>query len=207
MSRIGILGASGNLGGQLLTQALAGGWEVHALTRDPGRIRKANEHLTVFQGDAERGEGLAPFVAGCRHVIYAVDSTHPADCVGHLVRAIGSRRLERVVLISRVGVGDSEAQVRKVSGWFASLAPRVQSALFKQMSAAEELLRLSGLPYSIFRATELTDDPPGKEVVATRATQAPPSRLGRADLARFIIHSLEEPAWTLQEVTVGARRH
>jgi putative NADH-flavin reductase len=207
MSKIGIVGASGQLGGHLITYALAAGYSVHALTRDPRRIRKANEDLTVYKGDAEKGEGLVSFVTGCRYVVYAANAGQPAEAVAHLVRAIGLKRMDRLVLVSRVGTGDSELQGRKVSGMLASFLPRMRKGLYAHMNEAEDLLRISGLPYSIFRATELTDEGGGHEVAVARANDAPPSRVGRADLARFIIHSLEEPSWNLQEVTVGSKRH
>jgi uncharacterized protein YbjT (DUF2867 family) len=207
MSRIAILGASGNLGGLLLTYALGAGWQVHALTRDPRRIRKANENLTVYKGDLERGEGLESFVTGCRFVLYAVTSAHTAECMAQLVRAIGWKKMDRLVFVSRLGVGDSDIQARKASGMLASLMPRVRRGLYDDIGHAEELLRLSGLPYSIFRTTELTDDAPGHELAAVKAqSDELPSRVGRADLARFIIQSLEDPGWNLQEVTVGTRR-
>jgi uncharacterized protein YbjT (DUF2867 family) len=207
VSRIAILGASGNLGGKLVDAALGAGWQVHALTRDPRHIRKANENLTIYKGDLELGEGLESFVAGCRFVICAVTSSRTAECMAHLVRAIGWKKMDRLVFVSRLGVGDSELQARKASGMLASLMPRVRKGLYDDLGHAEELLRLSGLPYSIFRTTELTDDPLGHELAAVDAqTEAPPSRVGRADLARFILQSLEEPNWNLVEVTVGTRR-
>lgn len=206
MSKIGIVGASGHLGGHLISTALGAGFAVHALTRDPRKIRKANENLTVYKGDAEKGEGLVSFVTGCRYVIYAASPAHPAEAVSHLVRAISFKRMDRLVLVSRVGTGDSVEQSRKVSGMLASFLPRVRKGLYEHMTEAEDLLRVSGLPYSIFRATELTDEGVGRQVAVARADERPPSRISRADLAHFIIHSLEDAAWNMREVTVGTRR-
>jgi uncharacterized protein YbjT (DUF2867 family) len=207
LSRLGIVGASGNLGGELVSQALDLGLRVNALTRDPRHIQKANENLTIYKGDLEHGEGLEAFVTGCRFVLFAASSHQAATCMANLVRAIGWKKVDRLVLVSRLGVGDSEHQSRKASGMLASFMPRVRKSLFDDIGHAEELLRVSGLPYSIFRATELTDDAHGAELVAVTAqSEELPSRVGRADLARFILQSLEDPVWNLQEVTVGARR-
>lgn len=207
MSRIAILGASGQLGDHLVNFALGAGWQVHALTRDPRRIRKANENLTIYKGDLEEPAGLESFLTGCRFVVYSVTAASTSQYMANLVQAIGFKKVDRLVFISRLGVGDSELQARKASGMLASVLPRVRKGLYGDMGHAEELLRLSGLPYSIFRTTELTDEPPGHELEAVTAeSDRPPSRVGRADLARFVIQSLEEPAWNLQEVTVGTRR-
>jgi uncharacterized protein YbjT (DUF2867 family) len=207
MSRLAILGASGNLGGHLLAGALASGWQVHALTRDPRSIRRANENLTIYKGDLERGEGLESFLSGCRFVVCAVTTAHAAACMAQLVKAIGWKKVDRLVYVSWLGVGDSEVQARKATGLLAPLRPLVRRSLYEDVGRAEALLRLSGLPYSIFRTTELTDEPPGQEVAAVTAkSEQLPASVGRADLARFILQTLEDPGWNLQEATVGTRR-
>lgn len=202
MSQIVILGASGKLGSHLLTEALDAGWLVHALSRDPSRIRRANERLTLYQGDAESGVGLEVAISGSRYVIFAVDSSHPADCVAHIIKAVGLKAIERLIFISRrVPVTGSLSSAGKL----ASLLPKVRRNISAELDRAAELLRLSGLPYCIFRATELTEEAPGHELVITRDSEAPPGPLSRADFARFIIHSLSDRAWNLKEVTVGTK--
>ena len=207
MSRIAILGASGHLGDLLLTEALDAGWLVSALARDPGRIRKANERLTLFQGDADRGQGLEAAVTGCRYIIYAVDSSRPSESVAHLVQAVGWKVVERIILVSRLeatGAGGRRTRGLRI---LRKLLPKpARRVLFGDVSHAEQLLRVSGLPYCIFRVVELTDEPHGQEVVVAEATEPPPGPVGRADLARFVIRSLGDRSWNLREVTVGAKQ-
>jgi len=101
MSKLAVLGASGRLGMQLIHQALSQDLEVHALTRDPKKVHGANERLTVFKGDLEKDLGVHEAVVGCKYVVSVVSSPHPSDCVAHLVKAIGMRKVERVVFVSR----------------------------------------------------------------------------------------------------------
>jgi uncharacterized protein YbjT (DUF2867 family) len=204
MSRIAILGASGQLGDHLLSEGLEAGWLVHALSRDPSKIRKTNERLTIFQGDTERGEGLEALVTGCRYIIYAVDSTRPEDCVAHLVHAVGWKVVERIIFVSRPGAATVSRTAKAVGALTAFLPKALQPA--QHNARAEELLRVSGLPYCVFRVTGLTDEPHGQELVITEGNEAPPGSVGRADLARFIIKSLGDRSWNLREVTVGAKR-
>lgn len=204
MSQIAILGDNGPLGNHLLSEALDAGWLVHTLSRDPGRVRKANERLTIYRGDAEKGEGLEALVTGCRYIICAIDSTHPGDCIAHLVHAVGWKMVERIIFVSRLSV-IARGRGGKTMGVLAALLPKVLRPSDND-ERAEELLRLSGLPYCVFRVVELTDEPHGQELIVTEGAETPPGPVGRADLARFIIRSLADRSWNLKEVTVGTKR-
>ena len=62
------------------------------------------------------------------------------------------------------------------------------------MASAERALRASGLPYTIVRATWLTDDPPGAhDLVLTQDPHAD-GMLARADLAATLVAAIERPA-------------
>lgn len=208
MSRVAVLGASGRLGSELVLRALQTGLSVNAFARDPKKVRHFNERLTVYQGDAATGAGLAAAVRGCAFVVSTLDSNEPvmSSALGHLLSVVKHPPLQRLVLVSRLGVGDSAGQVAQISGLLAPLAPKVQRPLYADLSKAEGLLRTSKVPWSLLRPTWLTDDVPSGEVVAVDAHAEPPSRISRAALARFIITVLEDPAWVGREATVGTKR-
>ncbi len=208
MARIAILGASGKLGDLLIGRALELGHQVQALTRDPRRIKRTNERLTVIQGDAETGEGLDAVVERCQFAVSALGSATPTieRCIAQLVRSLESiKRLERFVLISRLGVGDSRGQAAKVSGLLQSRLPVLLPPIYRDLGAAEGLVRVSRLPYTILRATRLTDDRPSGTAVWTRPSDPPPHRISRADLAHFVLDGLSDPGLLRQEITVGSR--
>jgi uncharacterized protein YbjT (DUF2867 family) len=62
------------------------------------------------------------------------------------------------------------------------------------MLAAEDALRASGLPYTIVRATWLTDDPPGSHALTLTQDPAADGMLSRADLAATLVAAIEDPA-------------
>lgn len=209
MPRIAILGGSGRLGDRLVGLALEGGYRVNVLTRNPANIQRHAEALTVSRGDAETGEGLGAAVRGCRLVVCAISSKKAviAQCTSNLVKELqGSPVLERFVFLSRVGVGDSREQGRKVSGVFQSYLPSVKPRLFEDLAAAEGVLRASSLPYLILRPTMLTDDIRQHQVVAVKADAETPGRIPRRELAAYIFRVLEAPGWTSGEFTVGTAR-
>jgi uncharacterized protein YbjT (DUF2867 family) len=206
MSRIAILGASSKLGQQLVGHALESEHRVSALTRTPNKIHRANEALSVFRGDAETGEGLSPALAGCTHVISAINSPQLARCTANLIAGLAGSRVQCWIFLSWVGAGDSAKQAQYTSGPLGAVMRRIERPLIDEISRAEGLVRTSGLPWVLMRATRLTDDV-GDKVIATTAVDQPPHRVGRSDLARFIVGAVEEPQWIHREVSVGAERH
>lgn len=208
MARIAILGATGKLGDHLIARALEQGFTVNALARDPRRIKRQNEKLTIIKGDAETGEGLDAAVEHCQYVISAVGSLFPVmeKCVTHLVpRLEGLKPLKRFVFISRLGTGETLQQSTRVSGPLQSRLPVLLMPLFKDINLAEKAIRESRLPYTIVRATRLTDDPPTDAVTMVGAHEPPPHRIGRADLARFVVGMLEWTEYHRSEMTVGTK--
>lgn len=208
MARIAILGASGRLGDHLVGRALELGHEVKALTRDPRRIRRQNEQLTVIMGDAETGENVDALVERCQFVICAIGSLMPVmeKCVTQVVRQLEPlKRLQRFVLISRLGAGDSRGQSAKVSGLLQSRLPTLLPPIFRDLNAAEGIVRVSRLPYTILRATRLTDDAPTGATVSALPTDPPPHRISRTDLAHFVLNAIEQPDLNRKELTVGSK--
>jgi putative NADH-flavin reductase len=206
MRRIAVLGATGKLGEVLVNRALASGFEVHGFARDPQKLQQRyNESLALYKGDAEIGEGLEAAVEGCRFVISAFDPQTPATAM-NVLKLLKTPPLGKLVFMSRLGVGDSLEQAKNASGLLTGLKPRLQKSVYQGFAEAEAVVRASALPWVILRAVALNDDHPGQEVVVADAKQAPPSRVARSDLSKFIMKMLDEPGWERREVTVGAKR-
>ncbi|MBK7862688.1 MAG: SDR family oxidoreductase [Archangiaceae bacterium] len=205
MAGVAIVGASGLLGEKLIARALERGHRVSALVRDATRVKRQAEQLTVFQIDTETGSGLEAGLERCQFVICAVGG-EVGRCVTQLVGELRKRKkgIERLVLLSRLGVAESRPQSALASGPLQALLPVLRPAIFRDIGEAEGVLRTSQLPYCIFRATRLTDDPVVGTVVAVPSAHAPPHRVSRKGLAHFIVDSLEQSEWVGREVTVGA---
>lgn len=202
MSKIAILGAGGRLGGRLVHEALDRELKVNALTRDPTRLHLANERCNVFKGDVETGEGVEAALAGCRWVVSAVSSPHPADFVSRLVRAHNVRKVERLVFVSRA---DDTVPVHGLKERLASVIGHRNRDVAREIAQAHELLELSGLAWLVLKTNGLTDDAGGKQVVSSEVGQARPGPVSRVDLARFIFGILDAPGWQFREVNVGTK--
>ena len=209
MSRIAILGASGRLGRHLVSNAIDRGLEVSALVRHPAKITIVNFNLTLIKGDVATGEGLEATLEGCRDVLCALGSRRPVmtACTRNLVRELRNvTSLRSFVFFSWLGAGDSAMQAKDVTEFRSVLARTTRKKMFKDISRAEEVVRTSGLPYLILRPTRLTDGGPTDSLVAVGHQQPAPGPVSRADLARFVFWTLDQPGWHAREVTVGSRR-
>lgn len=111
----------------------------------------------------------------------------PPDLEGnrHLIEAARAGGVRRFVLVSTIGAGDSRAA--------APLAARlVLGRLMKLKGEAEDLLRRSGLDWTIIRPGHLKDgDPRGRAVL--REDPALSGSVLRADVGVLIAGALEDP--------------
>lgn len=68
-----VLGASGGIGGAMVRQLLAEGWEVRAMKRGLGVARRESEGVEWVDGDALDARAVAQAAAGCGVIVHAVN--------------------------------------------------------------------------------------------------------------------------------------
>lgn len=199
------MGASGKLGQQLISEAIDDGYDVNALVRDPAKLRRGNELLQVFRGDARTGEGVDAVVKGCPYVVSALGASTPvmAECMSKVIPLLKGKWLKRFVFISWMGVGDSQAQELMDRGLITSIKRVAHKKMFEDIGRAEGLIRESGLPYVILRPTLMTDGPLTGQVEGVSASDKPPGAISRADVARYVVDLLDQPGWEKRELTLG----
>ncbi len=143
MALVLVTGGSGTLGRPLVARLLGAGHDVRVLSRQSSP--RLPEGATVVRGDLRSGEGLAAAVADVDVIAHCASSpfrhTRDTDVAGtrRLVAAAtaaGSSALPHLVYISIVGVD------------------RIPFAYYRQKYAAEQVVTESGLPWTIFRATQ-----------------------------------------------------
>lgn len=66
---IGVFGGTGQTGRHVLRHALARGYAVRVLARDPDKLNVEHDRLTVVQGDFENVAALQETIKGTTHVI------------------------------------------------------------------------------------------------------------------------------------------
>ncbi len=203
MRKLAVVGATGRLGEIVVNRALADGLEVHAFGRRLERLaQRFNDRLSAFHGDLLTGEGLQAAVHGCRFVVCAFELERPATAkaISHLLPLLKAPPLAKLVFISPWrSKAPAGGLVQRFSAWR-------RHDQNEDLDRAEQLLRASKLPWVILHTSGYVDAPAGKEVFATEATDAPPARVGRSALAKFIMELLHESAWQQREATVSGAR-
>jgi uncharacterized protein YbjT (DUF2867 family) len=179
--RLVVFGATGGTGRHIVEQALADGYDVVAVVRDPVRLAgpdRAGLHV-VIAGLGDRG-AVAAAIRGADAVVDALGapSTGPttlrADAARTIIAAMRDAGVDRLVTVSASGAhttGDSlpvRLVAKPVLGW-------ILRHVFADMRAMEEIVRASGLDWTIVLPPRLTDGPRTGRVA---------SRVGRTCAAR-----------------------
>ncbi|SEO23662.1 Uncharacterized conserved protein YbjT, contains NAD(P)-binding and DUF2867 domains [Halogranum amylolyticum] len=198
-STVLVAGASGGTGRRLLERLATTDVRVRALTRS---CRKVDDLEALGADEVVVGDLLDPADAataakGCDAVLCAVGTTPGlADLLGepvvddagvrNLVNAAVAADVDRFVLESSLGVGDSREQ--------APLGLRL--VLWRYLAAknrAEAWLRSSGLTYTVFRPGKLTDDPASGDVLVGEGGATVSGAISRDDVARLMVAALSTP--------------
>ena len=141
MSRILITGATGLLGQDLVPLARTAGYDLRIMSRRPRPAAIAPE-ITWVQADLETGAGLQAALDGVETILHAATSpfsrTEKIDVQGtrRLLQAARGAGIEHFIFPSIVGI------------------EKIPFAYYRHKLAAEAVVRDSGVPYIILRATQ-----------------------------------------------------
>jgi putative NADH-flavin reductase len=197
--RIVVFGASGRTGVPLVEQAVGRGHEVVAFVRSretlPAGLREG-EQVTVVEGDAYTGEGVAEAVEGADAVVSVLGQSKggPDDLLtvagDHVVAAMHDADVDRFVTLVGAGVREEGEAVPFTGKVMGTVLKFVASDVLADAETHVEHVRESDLRWTVVRAPRLTD---GR---ATGEYRAGDISLGfesvaRADVARFVLDAVE----------------
>ncbi|UKY53640.1 NAD(P)-dependent oxidoreductase [Streptomyces inhibens] len=199
--KLTVLGASGGVGRQLVTQALADGHEVTAALRSPQKLTVRHERLTVARADALDAASVKTVIDGADAVLSGIgqagrhDPLRPASTSARaVVEAMTAAGVRRLVVVSaaplnRTGAGQSFL-TRRV---FSPLLWAVLKELYTDLERMEAVLRDSDLDWTAVRPPRLLDKP--GEGRYRHAVEAGPAgaTLARADVARAMLDFVDDP--------------
>lgn len=195
-STIAVFGASGRSGLPLLRELLDRGFAVRAQARTPAKVTVEHPRLEVIAGDYTSIDDVSRVLEGADAAVTLVGHVKgsPPDVLATGMRNLisGARHhgVRRVVQLTGAGV----PYERDTPG-FADKAIRLLMRTFvgtmlRDSVDATELLRDSGLDYTVVRGPRLTEGP-AKGTLATGYVGQINTSLTRADLATFIADVLE----------------
>lgn len=201
MARIVVFGASGNCGRLFVERAREHGHAVTAIARSaladmpPGVDVVVGDVLDPsFVAGAVRGHDIVVSALGMRYAHPWAERRSPDDfterATRNIVEAMKEAGLERLVVISAAGVGDS----RTALNWPMRVMLKTSNVgvAYADLERMESVLAASGLDWHAVRPTTLTH---GERTGRAHPTDAfrVTSTIPRADVAEWLLHEVESP--------------
>lgn len=205
MKKIALFGSSGQTGQQFLIQALAAGYSIKALVRNLDSISQKSDKLLLIQGDVLNVSDVEKTVEGCDLVIslFGHVKNSPewlqSDGTTNIIKAMKKFKVSKIISLSGGGLPFPEKDEPKFMDYVIRTIMKI--AVPKVLNDAikhADLLKNSGLKWSIVRGPRLTNEPKiGKYRVGWVGVDAS-SKVGRADLADFIVAQIEDDTFNYQ---------
>ncbi|MET9388588.1 NAD(P)H-binding protein [Streptomyces sp. NPDC002928] len=181
MSEILVMGATGNVGRQVVVQLLATGASVRALVRDPESARLP-EGAKVIGGDLTVPDTLEEALTGS-DTVFLIWPFLTAEGASAVLEAIG-RHARRVVYLSSSGVnGDAERQTDPINQLHADM---------------ERLIENSGLEWTVLRSNTIASNARGwaEQIRTTHVVRGPDiaatAVIHERDVAAVAVHALTD---------------
>jgi uncharacterized protein YbjT (DUF2867 family) len=157
--KILVVGATGGLGRDIVTGALAHGHATAALARDPSRA-VLPPVVEVVAGDVLDPSSLRPALIGREAVICAVGTPSPRkpstllrEGTENLVGAMSDQDVWRLVCVTLLGTGASRTNCSLI---YRGLTLRVLAPMLPDKEAQEQLVRASDLDWVLVRPPRFT---------------------------------------------------
>ena len=199
--RITIFGATGKTGRLVVEQALAQGDGVVAFARTPSKLGITNPKLSIVEGDIADADAVERAIAGSDAVISVLGPSSNAPDLAvsrgtkNILTAMQKQNVKRLIVSTGAGVaqpGDQPGLPDKVIG---ALLKVVSKNVLDDMTQTVALVKNSDLDWTIVRVPMLTDDPATGHVRAGAVGKDIGIRIGRADMAAFLLTQLAGPRY------------
>jgi uncharacterized protein YbjT (DUF2867 family) len=196
--KLAIFGATGGTGRLVAEKALAQGYEVSALVRDPGRLPLVHDRLTVVTGNVLDAAAVEQTLDGAGTAIISLGNTsnNPDYIVSEgtrvILAAMKKLAVPRVVVVSSIGVGDSKDQV---PFFFKMLMKSALKRPMEDKERQEAAVMASGLDWIIVRPGGLTDNPATGSYKAGLDKTIVAGQVSRADVADFVLQQVTDDTY------------
>lgn len=209
MRKLTIFGATGGTGQQLVRQALDLGHQVTALVRNPARLPIQHERLRVTVGTiAENSAPLEQSLKGQDVAISALGrgqflkSDHLIQrSVPAILAAMATVGMSRLAFVSAIGVGDAYSDAPFQARIMIKVLLR---DIYADKAIGEDLIRKSGLEWTIVQPARLTDGPLTRRYQAgEHLKQRGMPSISRADLAHFLLNQVDDRSYVRKTVRLG----
>jgi len=198
MKTIAIFGGTGLTGKLVLEKALQNGYKVHALVRNPDKIKVTDSNLTIMQGDVLNPNDVQKTIQGSDLVLslfgHVKGSPEWLQTNGtkNIIEAMEQSGVEKIISLSGGGLPfpekDKPRFPDKMIRFIMKIAvPKVLNDAIRHA----EVLGKSNLNWMIVRGPRLTNDQPKHNYRVGWVGVNASTKISRADLADFIVKQIE----------------
>jgi uncharacterized protein YbjT (DUF2867 family) len=197
-----IIGASSGIGLETVEAALAAGHRVKALARSAPAMPLSDARLEKIGGDARDPDTITRALYGADAVIQVLGvpitprtvlqgTTLFSDATRVLVAAMRSARVRRLIAVTGLEAGDSRGSAGLLHARV--VFPLILQRIYADKSAQEEIIRKSGLDWTLVRPGILTEGPAtGRYKVLVEPRSWRGGVISRRDVADFLIRETGE---------------
>jgi putative NADH-flavin reductase len=220
--KLTIVAATGGIGRQVRDQALAAGHDVTAVARNPRSLQGRQVRLVAADLASAGPEALEPAVAGADAVLSGLGPRSKADAgiasrgTRAIVQAMQATGVRRIVVVSAAPVSTVPSAGRPnppkhdpgegffMRNLFSHVAKAAFRAHYADLALMEDVLRDSGLDWTVVRPPRLTDKPlTGAYRLAYGQNVRGGFLVSRADVAHLMLRVLDQPETIGQAVGVA----
>lgn len=223
--KLAIMAATGGVGQQLLRQALGAGHDVTAVARNPAKLPAALREARIVTADLAAAEPavLEAAIAGTDAVVSGLGPGSNSDTgiatggTRVIAAAMHATAVKRLVVVSAAPVGTVPSPGRPKppkhdpgDGFFmrhlgAPFARAAFGKVYADLAAMEDLLRDSGLDWTVIRPPKLTNKPlTGHYRTAAGQNVRGGFSVPRADVAHLMLAALGQPATIGQVIGIAS---
>jgi putative NADH-flavin reductase len=220
--KLTIFAATGGIGRQALEQAVAAGHDVTAVVRNPNKL--SGEAIRIVTADLAAADPavLETAVAGADAVLSGLGPRSRSDAgitsrgTRAIVQAMQATGVRRVVVVSAAPIGTVPSPARPKpprhdpgDGFFMRyLFSHVAKTLFREhyadLALMEDILRDSGVDWTVVRPPRLTDKPlTGTYRLAYGRNVRGGWSVSRAHVAQLMLRVLEQPKTIKQAIGIA----
>ncbi|MGI9598733.1 MAG: NAD(P)-dependent oxidoreductase, partial [Acidimicrobiales bacterium] len=171
--------------------------------RSVDSLAEDGPEIDIHKGDVFDHDSVAEATTGHDAVIVCLGSTGLRDRdtlstgTANVVDAMVDRSVERLIVLSAAGVGESWRQIPRSS----RLAFRtILRNVFADHQAQEQIVEASSLNWTIVRAAVLKDGPGIGACTPTNSGSV--TRIDRVDVAAFLVDQLVDQTYCRQAISI-----
>jgi putative NADH-flavin reductase len=205
-----IFGGTGKTGRHLVEGALAAGHHVTVLARTPAKLDLGHERLRIVEGDVQDPAAVSEAVAGADAVLSVLGPTQNTPDyqvsrgTAHMLEAMQAHDVSRIVISAGAGVGGEGDEPKLFHHLISFVLKLAARHVLEDMTRTVHAVRESDRDWTVVRVPMLTDDAAKGSVRVGRVGVNTGPRVGRADLARFMLEQLDDATHVRSSPVISA---